>query len=283
MKTQKEPCWFCGGTGWRQCLSCNGTGKQFAFFTFDRDREIERKCPSCGGSGKVKCTFCDGKGYVKKPVFEIPVESKVWGSFDSNRQSLKHLKVDSIFKHSEPIISKIRPLGLEEQEWSKGFGIRTEITPKTASASAFSEAPSKPEHFVETPSSLSGVVFITLILTLFVAAYLLETFGFKRTIVATEAFFLFAGWGALRAASLFGTPASNRLKIVADCAAIGFGLGLGALAFYLVLTTTQGQVLTEWVTAQISRLIGSLFGSAFGLGTLELIWRKVLQWITGEM
>lgn len=255
MKTKKEPCQVCGGTGWRRCSSCNGTGKQFALFTFDRDREIERKCPLCGGSGKVKCTFCDGKGYVEKPVFEIP---------------------------SESIISRIRPLGLEEQEWSRGFGIRTETTPKIVSASAFSEAPSKPEHPVEAPSSvLSGIVFIALILMLFVAAYLLETFGFRRTIVATEAFFLFAGWGALRAASLFGTPASNRLRIVADCAAIGFGLGLGALASYLVLTTTQGQILTEWVTAQINRLIGSLFGSAFGLGTLELIWRKVLQWITG--
>jgi hypothetical protein len=61
---------------------------------------------------------------------------------------------------------------------------------------------------------------------------------------------------------------------------ICFGICSGLLAAYLILTTPEGQALTEWVTAQVSRIIGSLFLSVLGLGLLELVWRRMVAWMT---
>jgi uncharacterized protein YacL len=104
-------------------------------------------------------------------------------------------------------------------------------------------------------------------------------FGFERMLVAAEGFFLLSGWAGLRAADLFRKQESERLEDFRSVMAICFGLCCGLLAAYLILTTPEGQAITEWVTAQTVRIIGSLFASVISLGVLELVWRKAFQWI----
>jgi hypothetical protein len=117
-------------------------------------------------------------------------------------------------------------------------------------------------------------VFILLLLAFPAIVCGLTAFGFESMVVAAEGFFIFSGWAGLRAASLFRRQESEKLEIFRAYMAIGFGLSGGFLAAYLLLSTSEGQALTEWVTAGTIRIVGSLFVSVIGLGGLELAWRK---------
>jgi len=128
-----------------------------------------------------------------------------------------------------------------------------------------------PEH-----SGISSTV-IVIILLLLVIVYVLSTFGFESTLVAAEGFFIFAGWTGLRAASLSRKQESERLETFRSAMAIGCGVCCGLLAAYLLLTTSEGQSITKWVTTSTVRIIGSLFVSVVGSGFLELVWRAFFR------
>jgi hypothetical protein len=63
--------------------------------------------------------------------------------------------------------------------------------------------------------------------------------------------------------------------------AVGFGLSSGLLAAYLLLTTPEGQRITDWVTANTLRIVASLSAAVFALGFLDVGWRTLADWIRG--
>jgi len=141
-----------------------------------------------------------------------------------------------------------------------------------------SSRPSKAYQPPVTPASPEVGIFGCLVLLLIFATLgVIVEFGFERTIVAVEGFFIFTGWAALRVAGLLPKPKSDKLENIRVYTAVGFGVSCGILAAYLVLTTQEGQVLTDWVTAQSIRLVGSLLISVFIFGVLDFAWRAFLD------
>lgn len=130
-----------------------------------------------------------------------------------------------------------------------------------------------------TSSRTNSTVDFIIVLALLSMVCALWVFGVERMLVAAEGFFLFGGWAGLRVAEILGKQEVEKLENYRTFMAIGFGLCGGLLAAYLLLTTSEGQAITEWVTAQTVRIIGSLFVSVIGLGVLELAWRRLSQWV----
>ena len=149
--------------------------------------------------------------------------------------------------------------------------IRLTGEPQLNRANYARPGPPPPEH-----SGISSMVIVIVPLFL-VMVYVLLTFGFENTLVAAEGFFILAGWTGLRAASLSRKQESERLETFRSVMAIGCGVCCGLLAAYLLLTTSEGQAISKWVTASTIRIIGSLFVSVMGLGFLELVWRKLFR------
>jgi hypothetical protein len=236
MKTKKEQCTFCHGTGQNTCIFCSGTGRWRKIVSVYPDyKEADAQCPICDGKRKTKCLVCDGRGYTESLVFE-PVKLDI-PKMDFPTQ----LQVD--------IPTKV--------EWPK---------------------PSKTYWPPPTPASPEISTFGCVVMLIATAILgILAAFGFERTIVAAEGFFIFAGWAGLRAASLFPRSKSETLETFRVCMTVGFGLCGGLLAAYLVLTTPEGQVMTEWVTAQTIRVVGSLLFSVFIVGGLDIAWRRLLS------
>ena len=275
METKKVACSSCNDTGWNQCFVCGGTGKQSALSVFLQEG-IERSCLHCGGSGKVKCAVCGGTGYVERSVFQIPTGFGAW-----ERSDRRGLGLDPVGR--EPII-RLRSTDLGSSQWVGLSRSRDKVVAKpTGATTSGVQAESKGAGFTALLAGiLSGVIPIAIIVVFFLAIYTFAHFGFERTLVAVEGFFLSSVWAGLRLADLFRRVTSNRLENFRDAMAMGFGLCCGVLTAFLILTTPEGQALTVWVTSQTNRIIGSLFASIFGLGVLELIWRKIVQWVTSE-
>jgi hypothetical protein len=100
-------------------------------------------------------------------------------------------------------------------------------------------------------------------------------YGFERVLVAGEAFFLFCGFAILQTRSVFRRLDAEGVEGYLSWLVMGFGLCAGLLAAYLLLTTAEGQAITDWVTAQTLRIVGSMFTTAFGL--------VVLQWVADRL
>jgi hypothetical protein len=109
------------------------------------------------------------------------------------------------------------------------------------------------------------------------AVLAIANFGYQRTLVAAEGFFICGGWLGLRFARWLGEQKSARLESFRVWMAIGLGLCGGLLASWLLLTTQEGQLITQWVSAETIRLVSSLLGSVTALGLLEWILHKLLR------
>jgi len=75
MRTRKDTCVHCNGTGYQTCFVCGGTGKQDDILTFPQQRRARPRlnCTSCNGKGRKSCISCGGKGYTQ--VFEFDFEN----------------------------------------------------------------------------------------------------------------------------------------------------------------------------------------------------------------
>lgn len=134
----------------------------------------------------------------------------------------------------------------------------------------------------DTDGAYSGDSFNNTVLTILLveavvlALLLAITFTVEQLLVAAEAFFLFAGWSAIRVAGLSRRQESEILEKMRVWAAVAFGVCGGLLVAHLMLTTEAGQQLTLWVTAQHFRVIASLFGTVLALSLLEFAWHKII-------
>lgn len=59
----RKACWMCGGSGYRVCPDCNGTGKLDEMFQGVLRAMEHGRCVRCEGTGKIICTSCLGEGY----------------------------------------------------------------------------------------------------------------------------------------------------------------------------------------------------------------------------
>jgi hypothetical protein len=74
MKTKRERCTSCRGSGKQECFFCGGRGKQRStdWSSFPELKEVYTRCALCDGTGKRQCISCGGRGYLELPVIEIP-------------------------------------------------------------------------------------------------------------------------------------------------------------------------------------------------------------------
>ena len=256
MSTVREPCPWCNGNGKNPCTACNGMGtvtctwcsgtgkaRRLSLGTWPVGTE-EKDCVHCRGLGKTDCTFCHGQGYKQCSVC---AGSGYW--------------------------ERISP-GLGSQS-SSVFG-HFNISSGRAAAGLCPRAHAPAASAANSCSSVLDFLVASGALLVFCA---LVAFGPERFLVAAEGFFLFAGWAALRAAGFLREQQSQMLEKVRVVAATGFGLCAGFLSAYLILTTPEGQALTDWVTAQTVRMIGSLMAFVLGLGLLEVVWGAMSGWL----
>jgi len=248
MKELKEPCTWCGGSGKMMCTVCDGTGKSFFPAVDPLDRVKQSKpCSFCRGTGHRTCMWCRGRGFTVSHYIEP----------ESFHLDIPSVRPDLHIHTSMPPSQFWQPPSVDR--W------RTPGTLGTSSGGRYD----------------STVLTILLIEAAVLAILLAVTFTVEELLVAAEAFFIFAGWSAMRVASLSRKQESETLEKFRVGAAIGFGVSGGLLVAYLMLFTNQGQQLTQWVTAQHFRVIVSLFGTVFALTLLEIVWRRVFHSPTG--
>ena len=249
-------CSACKGSGWQECRDCRGEGK---LPRQDRSAQgsqpVWKECPTCAGRGEVPCTKCGGRGVKHKDVARVlPTRSSTRRRADILKPKRKRsFSFDALASFPKPRIQKKPPSTPTKQV------IIRERAPLSSS---------------QVDLMSCGIVSV-----LFVLLCIVLLFGFDRVLVASEAFFLFSAWAGLRGADAIGSHQGERLESFRQYMAICFGLSCGLLAAYLVLTTAEGRALTEWVTSQTLRIIGSLFATVLGLGILEAAWRKAVAWL----
>ena len=258
MTAEKDPCTMCSASGRVDCLMCEGTGRQSAILAGLQERGTrEEKCLLCHGIGKTKCLYCNGTGHTLTIVPDIETH------FDSS----------SVSRFAQTLSASTFSV------FSDGKVERWETPPKVVS------------HFdriteikIDRPYSadeLKADAILGVVIAIGVSVLFL-TFGIERTLVAGEALFIFAAWTGLRFLSMFRQGSSGQVSSFVGWLAIGFGACSGLLAFYLMLTGYEGEVITRWVTESTLRIVGSLFASLFALGLLEVVWRKVWTVVSGR-
>ena len=219
-------------------------------------RTVRHKHVLCGGKGWQKCAFCNGTGKKRDVI-----------SFYPERREVER---NCIFCNGNGKLDCIGCLGKGYTEtYEPDFQFVSFNIPQ-ARPLAFSRITTISSHTNDIPLLVSLLVFLALACGLMV-------YGFDKMFVAAEAFFLFGGWTGIRAANLFRKQDSEKLETFRILMAIGFGLCSGFLATYLLLTTREGQKISEWITAETIRIVGSLFVSTLGLGGVELASRKIFK------
>jgi len=251
MTWKQVPCTQCGGQGTMTCQMCQGSGKAPSSSWNLGAKDTTENCMWCKGEGKTNCEWCHGTGSTTKWDFDsrplstsTPDFSSQLSDFGANIPNL-----DTRIKMPQPVpVFKPKTEGI--------------IGPKA-------EQKPVPGDIVAPLDETSLIALLSVLLLVLVVVYM---FGVERTLVAGEAFCIFAGWSAIRFSAAFRGHGFPRLQGLLDWLAVIFSLCGGFLAGYLILTRPEGKALTAWVTAEIVRMIGSLFASILGLGLLEALW-----------
>jgi hypothetical protein len=276
VKTILVTCEKCKGSGWRDCGHCHGKGRLPSHDSMAIGvAQTERDCPMCNGLGQRPCTGCGGRGIKHKDIIDPEPTPP-----SAQRKIVQFKPKDAV--ESKPTLSKARRqisrLKTKIKRPTQFNAFAPSVTTRAQSP------PARTTHIVQyrSPPSSEQIDLIgcAVISALFLLVCILLLFGFDKVLVAGEAFFLFGAWAGLRAASLLRAQQGARLESFRQYMVMCFGLCSGLLVAYLILTTPEGEALTEWVTAQTSRIIGSLFVSVLGLGLLEVAWRRIVAWIT---
>ena len=277
MRTILVTCEKCKGSGWRDCGHCHGEGRLPGHDSAAIGAQgTERDCPMCSGLGRRPCTGCGGRGVKHKDILDpepAPADAQ---------QQMGQPKAKDAIDPKLALSKARRQIGRLKPKIKRSTQFNALAPPVTTRTPSPAAPPTRVEITYRSPPSseqidLMGCVVIS---ALFLLVCILFLFGFDKVLVAGEAFFLFGAWTGLRAASLLRSQQAARLESFRQYMVICFGLCSGLLVAYLILTTPEGEALTEWVTAQTSRIIGSLFVSVLGLGLLELSWRKIVAWMT---
>jgi hypothetical protein len=232
--------------------------------------KTERKqCSFCNGSGWKTCMMCNGTGKQRRIGLVSPDRSVTYELCSFCNGKGKQLCTSCNGRgYTEVLVPDFEPLKRDSRFGNLGVDISTETRWSRPSGTVRTRSTTAPSR-----SNIAESVIALAVLAMIGG---IVVFGFEETLVAAEGFFIFAGWAGLRAADLFRKQESERLETFRAYMAIGFGLCAGLLAAYLLLTTSEGQAINAWVTAQTVRLAGSLFASVGIPWLLELAWRKIV-------